>query len=99
MVGILATQASATDYLIPERLFVAKPDGKLVKFISKPAVAHTQPASSPNVTGATLHVFDTGLGGGDDTYFLNPGQWRELGASPGSSGVEGIQVQRSRDSQ
>jgi len=82
--GALSAPAHAADQLIPGKLFIAKAGGKLVKVLSKGTF--TLPVADPSATGGTLHVFDEGATGGDDTYTLSPGNFSGLGSPPGAKG-------------
>jgi hypothetical protein len=86
--GSLAVPAHAQfPQLIPGKLFIAKPSGKLVKVLSKPTgPVYVLPSNDPSSVTTTLHVFDVGSGAGDDTYSLNSGTWKGLGSPPGAKG-------------
>jgi hypothetical protein len=83
IVGALGARANAADQLVPGKLFIAKAGGKLVKFLSKGTFSV---APDPTATGASLHVFDEGMSGGDDTYSLPAAQWSGLGSPAGAKG-------------
>lgn len=80
--------ALAFEEEIPGNVFVAKPDGRLVKFVAKapPGTSFPMPSEEPGEVRTTLRVFDTGGEGGDDTYDLTEGEWVALGDPEGSRG-------------
>ena len=90
-----ALAADEPDELLPGKIVVVKP-GKLAKFVAKPTppalFALPSAANDPTIEGGVLHVFDTGVGGGDETYLLPvqpaPLGWRGLGGPPGSKGYK-----------
>ncbi len=71
----LSTPAPAIDYTFAGKLFIAKSGGKLVKVLSKGAFQMPAPGNEPTAVGATLHVFDVGGAGGDNTYNLPAAGW------------------------
>lgn len=79
------------DELMPGRVTVIKP-AKLMKFVAK-AVPNTvfalpDPSNDPTAAGGSLHVFDAGTSGGDDTYVLPAGGWTGLGTPAGAKGFK-----------
>lgn len=89
-VTALVAPAVAFEETVPGKLFAAKPEGKLVKFLAKAPnpPLFPLPSSDPSAGSATLRVFDYGAGGGDDTYDLAGGTWKGLGNPPGSKGYK-----------
>jgi gluconolactonase len=86
---MFAPSSGAFDELLPGKVFVARPDGRLVKFVARAprgGPLFPLPSIDPGAVTTTLRVLDAGGAGGDDTYSLNAGTWTALGNPPGSRG-------------
>ena len=68
-----AQPVGAFEELIPARLFIAKPEGRLVKMVAAPSPGETfpLPTESPGDVTVTLRVMDTNGIGGDDAWSVS----------------------------
>jgi hypothetical protein len=88
---LAAGRSPATDVPIPAKISIVKA-GILAKIVAKD-VAFPLPApgsaEDPTTAGATLHLFDTGEGGGGEvTFTLDASGWKGLGNPAGSQGYK-----------
>src|SRR5262245_17173003 len=86
--AVPAAAASEPDAMMPGTTVTLK-TGALVKFVAKAATTFDLPDlpdNAPTTVGATLRIFDTKTGAGDNTYDLSAAQWTGLGKPAGSKG-------------